>query len=82
MKTIRALIGWCVAFALWVLGALLLLKIWNYQKSLSDPLGSYIEFSIMFLTTFYILALVAIKHCLDWFFCRCGLIGETGRPVS
>jgi len=82
MEKISKLLGWCAVFAFWVLGALLLLKIWNYQKSLSDPLGSYIEFTIKFLVTFYILALFPIKHCVDWFLYRCGLVRERSHVVQ
>jgi hypothetical protein len=73
MKKMQRPICWCAIFALWGLGALLLLEIWNYQKSLSDPLGSYIEFTIMFLVTFYFLALFPIKRCVDWLVSYCGL---------
>ncbi|MDR3554970.1 MAG: hypothetical protein P4L55_09470 [Syntrophobacteraceae bacterium] len=55
----------CAALVLWGLGAVLLLGLWNYQKSLSDPLGAYIQFSLMFLATFYVLAFFPIKECLD-----------------
>jgi len=79
MKTMRSAISWCAVFALWALGALFLLKIWNYQKSLPDPLGSYIEFSIMFLITCYAFALLPMKHWLDWFFSRRGLADEMNR---
>jgi hypothetical protein len=77
MKKMRRPICWCVVFVFWVLGAFLLLKIWNYQKSLLDPLGSYIEFSVMFAVTFYILVLFPIKHCVNWFLCRCGFSADT-----
>lgn len=43
-----------VQLALGVLGVFVLLRILNYQKSLSDPLGSYIEFATVFLVTFYV----------------------------
>ena len=76
MKEITRTVGWCAVFGFWILGAFLLLKIWNYQKSLPDPLGSYIEFSVMFVVTFYVLVLFPIKHCVDWFLCRCGLCDE------
>ncbi|SPF43788.1 exported hypothetical protein [Syntrophobacter sp. SbD1] len=79
MKTMRKPISWCAVFVCWALGGLLLLKIWTYQKSLPDPLGSYIEFSIMFLITFYVLALLPIKHSVDWFLFRCGLFADTNR---
>jgi hypothetical protein len=54
-------------------------QIWIYQKSLSDPLGSYIEFLIMFVVTFYFLVLFPIKHCVDWFLSRCGLVEKTSQ---
>jgi hypothetical protein len=73
MQKRRRPLGWCAVFTLWVFGALLLRHIWNYQKSLPDPLGSYIEFTIMFLVTFYVLALLPIKSCVDWFLRRYGL---------
>jgi hypothetical protein len=82
MKKIYKPVGWCAVFAFWLLGALLLLKIWNYQKSLPDPLGSYIEFAVMFLVTFYVLALFLIKHCVDWFLCRCGFSMDTNRSFQ
>jgi hypothetical protein len=31
MKTMQSPICWCVVVVFWVLGAFLLLKIWNYQ---------------------------------------------------
>jgi hypothetical protein len=82
MQRIQKPIGWCTVFVFWILGALLLLKIWNYQKSLPDPIGSYIEFTIMFLVTFYVLALLPIKHCVDWFFCRCGLLADSNGGLQ
>ncbi len=51
-------------FASEFLALSLLLKMWSWQESLPDPLGSYIEFSVMFLLTFYVLALLPIKHCV------------------
>ena len=82
MKKMQKPIGWCAVFVFWVLGAFLLLKIWNYQKSLPDPLGSYIEFSVMFVVTFYVLVLFPIKHCVDWFLCRCGLSADTNQSFQ
>jgi len=67
LKSIR----WCAVFALWALGAFILRQLWNFQKSLPDPFGSYIEFTIMFLATFYFLILFPIKHCIDWLLRRC-----------
>ena len=66
MKT-RRLVCWCAVFAFWGSGGLILWRIWNFQKSLPDPLGSYIEFTIMFLATFYVLALFPVKRCVDRF---------------
>jgi len=57
----------------------LLLKIRNYQKLLSDPLGSYIEFLVMFVVTFYVFVLFPIKHFVDWFLCRCGFSADTNQ---
>jgi hypothetical protein len=82
MKRIKKPVGWFSVFVFWFLGALLLLKIWNYQKSLPDPLGSYVEFSVMFLVTFYVLALSPIKYCVDCFLCRCGLVEETNQTFQ
>ena len=79
MKKMTKTVGWCAVFALWALGALLLRKIWIYQKSLPDPLGSYIEFLVMFLITFHVLTLLPIKRCVDWFLCRSGLVEQTNR---
>jgi hypothetical protein len=81
MQKIRRTLGWCSVFIFWAWGAVLLWQIWNYQKSLSDPIGSYIEFAIMFLVTFYVLALFPIKSCVDWFLCRCGLSAVTNQGV-
>jgi len=61
----QTFVGGCTIFAFRGLGALLLLKIWIYQKSLPDPLGSCIEFAVIFLVTFYVLALFPIKHCVE-----------------
>ena len=74
MKNRRELLDWCAVFVFWGLGALILWRIWNYQKSLPDPLGSYIEFTIMFLATFYAMALLPIKHWVGRFF---SLLGRT-----
>jgi hypothetical protein len=65
--------------ALWSLGAVVLLKIWRYQKSLSDPLGAYVEFTLMFLATVYVLALFPIKLFLDRFFSHRIFIARTDR---
>ncbi|MCE5335056.1 MAG: hypothetical protein LLG06_10780 [Desulfobacteraceae bacterium] len=61
----RNLLSWCLSLALWTIGAILLWKAWIYQKALPDPLGSYIEFGIMFVSTFYILVLVVIKTLIN-----------------
>lgn len=68
MKNTKELCCLCAALILWGLGAVILVEIWNYQKSLSDPLGAYIQFTVMFLATFYVLALFPIKHCLNRLF--------------
>ena len=73
MKRMRKPLSWCAVFIFWGLGALLLRQIWDYQKSLPDPLGSYIEFTVMFFVTFYVLALFPIKHWVDRFFSLLGL---------
>ncbi|MGO9373373.1 MAG: hypothetical protein ACLQBD_14865 [Syntrophobacteraceae bacterium] len=70
MQKTKKTMGWCAVIVFWVSGAVLLWRIWNYQKSLPDPIGSYIEFSVMFLVTFYVLALFPIKSCVDWFLNR------------
>ena len=70
MQKTKKIMGWCAVIIFWVSGAVLLWRIWNYQKSLPDPIGSYIEFSVMFLVTFYVLALFPIKSCVDWFLNR------------
>jgi hypothetical protein len=67
MKKMRKPLGWCAFSIFWGLGAFLLWRLWNYQKSLPDPLGSYIEFTVMFLATFYVLALFPIKHWVNRF---------------
>ena len=66
MQKTKKTMGWCAVIIFWVLGAVLLWRIWNYQKSLPDPIGSYIEFAVMFLVTFYVLALFPIKSFVDW----------------
>ena len=73
MKKMRKPLGWCAVLIFWGFGALLLRQIWDYQKSLPDPLGSYIEFTLMFLVTFYVLALFPIKYWVDRFFSLLGL---------
>ncbi len=74
MQKIVKSVDWCAVFAFWILGAFALLKMWKFATSLPDPLGSYIEVTVMFLSTLYVLALFPIKHCVDWIFGRCGLI--------
>ncbi len=82
MPKIKRSFGWCAVLAFWGLGALFLQVLWNYQKSLPDPLGSYVEFAIMFLVTFYVLALFPIKHCVDRFFGRRGLPAGTNESFQ
>ncbi|HYA43775.1 MAG TPA: hypothetical protein VEF34_20935 [Syntrophobacteraceae bacterium] len=71
MKT-RCLLCRLAVFVFWACGAFILWRIWNFQKSLPDPLGSYIEFAVMFLTTFYVLALFPMKRWADRFFFAIG----------
>ena len=33
MKRMQRPFGWCAVFVFWVLGAILLLKIWNYLEA-------------------------------------------------
>ncbi len=61
MRRIKFLAIWLIAFTLWLCGAGCLWKLWQFQKILPDPAASYIEFSVMFIATFYILALFPIK---------------------
>jgi len=63
---------WSAAFTIWIVGALILRRVWVYQRMLSDPIGSYIEFSIMFLATFYVFALFPLKRRVDRFFALIG----------
>jgi len=79
MKKMQTVVGWCAGIVFWMLGAFLLQRIWSYQKSLPDPAGSYIEFTVMFLVTFYIFALFPIKYCVDWFLRRFGLFESPDR---
>lgn len=81
MKSRQEFYCCCTALLLWSLGAVLLWEMWRYQESLSDPLGAYIQFTVMFLATFYVLALFPIKHCLDRFLFRSGPPTEShGQP--
>ena len=70
MEKIRRYLEWSVIFTLWVSGAVLLWELWKYQRTLPDPIGSCIEFAVMFAATFYVLILFPIKHCVGWFLCR------------
>lgn len=72
MKNAKELFCCFSAVILWGLGAGLLLVIWRYQQALPDPLGAYIKFTLMFVATFYVLALFPIKHCLDRIFSHTG----------
>jgi hypothetical protein len=65
MSFFRYHIRWIVVWAIWSLGGLFLWILWNLQKSFPDPLGSYIEFALMFVFTFYPFALVPIKSAVD-----------------
>jgi hypothetical protein len=55
--------------AIWAMGAISLWKLWQFQKGLPDPTGSYIEFSLMFIITFYVLMLIPIKYVVNSVFC-------------
>ena len=68
MQNRLKLLGRLAVFIFWGLGALTLWRIWNYQKSLPDPLGSYVEFTLMFLATFYALALLPINRWVSRMF--------------
>ncbi len=68
IRKMREFLVWSAALVFWGFGALILSRIWNYQKSLPDPLGSYIEFTVMFLATFYALAFFPVRHLTDRFF--------------
>ena len=70
MKGILNSVSWGIALGVWMSGAILLWEIWLFQKTLCDPLSSYIEFSLMFVATFYILALVPLKCCARRILCR------------
>ncbi len=76
MKRIKNPVCWLAVFALWALGAVFLLEVWNYQKALTDPLGSYVEFSVKFFVTFYLLALLPIKRCVNWIVSRSGFFED------
>lgn len=56
---------WSIILIVWLGGAYLLWLVWQYQKKLNDPAGSFIEFSIMFVGTFYVLVLIPIKCGVD-----------------
>ncbi len=58
---------WLVVWMLWSGGAFLLWEAWQYQKALDDPLGSLIEFAIMFFATCYLFAFIPIKCGVDKF---------------
>ncbi len=70
MQTIKCMLIWSITLVLWAMGAISLWKLWLFQKALSDPIGSYIEFSLMFVTTFYVLALIPIKYVINAVFCN------------
>jgi hypothetical protein len=46
MRKVLKSMRFCAILALWAQGAFVLRQLWNFQKSLPDPLGSYIEFSM------------------------------------
>jgi hypothetical protein len=70
---------WCVAFVFWGSGAFLLWRLWNFQRSLPDPLGTYIEFTIMFLATFYVLVLFPVKSWVNWLFSSAGIRAASNK---
>ncbi len=65
MNCTRNILGWMITMTIWTFGAVILWVIWQYQKTMADPAASFIEFTIMFVSTFYILALVPIKDIVD-----------------
>ncbi len=69
MPSLKCILIWSFTWALWALGALFLWKMWQFQKSLPDPIGSYVEFMLMFVMTFYVLVLIPIKWAINMFFC-------------
>jgi hypothetical protein len=81
MKKMRKPLSWCTVLVFWGLGALFLRRIWDYQQSLPDPLGSSIEFTVIFLVTFYVLALFPIKYWVDRFFSLFGLSIVTKEDI-
>lgn len=70
MNRARVSFSWIVSCVLWSAGVFLLWKAWKYQKTLPDPVGSFIEFTVMFVATFYIFMLIPIKCRMDDLF-RC-----------
>ncbi len=70
MQSTRNLLGWCIALAIWISGAVGLWKIWQFQKSLQDPLGSYLECALMLASTFYVLLMFPIRFCVNRLLCR------------
>ena len=82
MKDKKELCCRCATYIFWGLGALFLLRIWHYQKSLPDPLGAYIQFTVMFLATFYVLALLPIKHYINRLLSRMWASPETPAGPS
>ncbi len=65
MNVTRNSLGWLVTMTIWIIGAVILWAVWQYQKTMADPAASFIEFTIMFVSTFYILTLVLIKDTVD-----------------
>lgn len=61
----KNIIGWLLAITIWGSGAVILRTLWLYQKTLPDPTASFIELTVMFISTFYILALFPIKDTVD-----------------
>ena len=65
MPQIRQIVSWVITGIIWGMGAVLLGKAWVFQKSLSDPISSYLEFTLMFVITFYPLVLFAVKSLVN-----------------
>ncbi len=61
----KNILSWALSLTVWTAGAIILWRVWIYQKTLPDPLGSYIEFTVMFITTFYIFVLILIKQWMN-----------------
>jgi hypothetical protein len=78
MQTIKCVLTWSITLAIWAMGAVSLWKIWQFQKALPDPVGSYIEFTLMFIITFYLLMLIPIKYLAN---ILCSSSEELSNPL-